>query len=133
MEQVWLIAALWLSLSLLASYLSSWVRLPTAVCEIIIGALAPLLLAPVLGLSALDPSVPWITFLAGAAALLLTFLAGSELDPAILQSTWREALAIGALGFGVPLLGVAAVAYGTVLGHRPGGARSEATQSAPPS
>ena len=117
MEQVWLIAALWLSLSLLASFLSSWVRLPTAVCEIIIGALAPLLLAPVLGSNALDPSLPWIAFLAGAAALLLTFLAGSELDPAILQSTWREALVIGALGFGVPLLGVAAVAH-YLLGWR---------------
>src|SRR5437763_5497547 len=44
----------------------------------------------------------WFTFLAGAAAILLTFLAGAELDPRVFRRKWREADVIGLVGFFAP-------------------------------
>ncbi len=106
----WLIASVWLGLALAAAYLSHCVRLPSAVCEIVVGALAPFLLRPLLGAEALNPATPWIVFLAGAGALLLTFLAGTELEPSSLKGMWREAAVTGAVSFCTPLIGVVAVA-----------------------
>ena len=50
-------------------------------------------------------STPWIDFLAQFAGVLLTFLAGAEVDPRILRSKSKQALAIGGLSFLVPLVG----------------------------
>jgi glutathione-regulated potassium-efflux system ancillary protein KefC len=110
-EQVWLIAALWMGLALLAVFCAHLLRLPTPVCEIAIGAVAPLAIGPWLGWNLLSPSIPWIVFLAGTGSMLLTFLAGTELDPTVLRATWREALLVGFVGCAVPLLGVAGVAH----------------------
>src|SRR5581483_5313666 len=53
---------------------------------------------------------PWIAFLAGTGAIVLTFLAGAELDPGIFRTKWKEALVVGLAGFVTPFLGVAAIA-----------------------
>jgi Kef-type K+ transport system membrane component KefB len=53
----------------------------------------------------------WITFLAGTGAIVLTFLAGAELDPVIFKTKWREALVIGLAGFFGPFLGCTAIAH----------------------
>jgi Kef-type K+ transport system membrane component KefB len=100
--ELWLIASLWLALALVAAFLATWVRLSTAVCEILVGATLPVLLHTLTGVKLIDPSAPWVSFLAGAAALLLTFLAGSELDPDTIRSTWREATLVGTAGFAAP-------------------------------
>ena len=117
MEQLWLIAALWMGLALLAVFCAHLLRLPTPVCEIAIGAVAPLVIGPWLGWNLLVPTIPWVVFLAGAGSLLLTFLAGTELDPTVLRATWREALLVGFVGCVAPLAGVAAVAH-FLLGWR---------------
>jgi len=116
-EQVWLIAALWLGLALLAVFAAHLLHLPTSVCEIAVGALAPLVVGPWLGWNLLSPSIPWIVFLAGSGSLLLTFLAGTELDPTVLRATWREAVLVGFAGCAAPLAGVAVVAH-LLLGWR---------------
>jgi glutathione-regulated potassium-efflux system ancillary protein KefC len=118
LEQVWLIAAIWLGLAVLGALISHAVRLPTAVCEILLGALAPAVIGPWLGWDLMSPKIPWIVFLAGAGSLLLTFLAGTELDPTILRETWRESLLVGFAACSVPLLGVAAVTH-FLLGWKP--------------
>jgi hypothetical protein len=51
----------------------------------------------------------WITFLAGTGAIVLTFLAGAELDPVIFRTKWKEATAVGLVGFFGPFLGCTAV------------------------
>jgi Kef-type K+ transport system membrane component KefB len=57
-------------------------------------------------------------FLAGAGAIVLTFLAGAELDPAIFRTKWKEAVVAGLVGFVGPFLGAAAAAH-RVLGWEP--------------
>lgn len=63
-----------------------------------------------IGGAALGVGESWVTFLTGTGAIVLTFLAGAELDPRVLRVKWKEASAIGLVSFAVPLAcGVAAV------------------------
>ena len=111
MTATWAQAALWLGLALLASLLSIWLRVATAMSEIVVGAIAQLLIGAFVGGAVLGVGEPWVTFLAGTGAIVLTFLAGAELDPRVLRRKWKEASAIGLVSFAAPFLGCTAVAY----------------------
>ncbi len=111
MTDTWLIASLWLGLALVASLLSIWLRIATALSEIVVGAIAQLLIGAFVGSVALGAGESWVKFLAGTGAIVLTFLAGAELDPHILRRKWKESLAVGLISFAAPFFGCAAVAY----------------------
>src|SRR5438128_406928 len=111
MEQVWFQAALWLILALVATLLSIWFRISTAISEIVVGIVAQLAIVAFIGTQALTSSAPWITFLAGTGAIVLTFLAGAELDPTIFRTKWKEAMVVGLVGFFAPFFGATAVAH----------------------
>ena len=110
MYEVWGIAALWLGLALLATLLSIWLRIATALSEIVVGTVAQLLIGALIGTS-LGSDQPWIKFLSGTGAIVLTFLAGAELDPVIFRAKWKEATAIGFISFLAPFLGCTAAAF----------------------
>jgi Kef-type K+ transport system membrane component KefB len=113
MTGVWALAALWLALALVASLLSIWLRISTALSEIVVGTIAQLIIGAVIGASVLGTDESWIKFLSGIGAIVLTFLAGAELDPVVFRLKWKEAVAIGFASFLFPFLGCAAVArYG---------------------
>src|ERR1700731_1270358 len=111
MEQVWLVAALWLVLALVATLLSIWFRVSTALSEIVVGTVAQLIIGALIGAEALGAKSAWVGFLAGTGAIVLTFLAGAELAPAIFRTKWKEAIVVGLVGFFSPFLGAAAVAH----------------------
>jgi len=111
MTQVWTLAALWLGLALVATLLSIWLRIATALSEIVVGTIAQLVIGAVIGQTVLGTGESWITFLSGAGAIVLTFLAGAELDPTVFRAKWREASAVGFAGFAAPFLGCTAAAY----------------------
>jgi len=111
MEQVWFSAALWLILALIATLLSIWFRISTALSEIVVGTVAQLIIGALIGTEVLGAKSAWVGFLAGTGAIVLTFLAGAELDPSIFRTKWREALGVGLVGFFGPFLGAAAVAH----------------------
>ena len=110
MHEVWGMAALWLGLALLATLLSIWFRIATALSEIVVGTVAQLLIGAFLAAS-LGADQPWIKFLSGTGAIVLTFLAGAELDPVVFKSKWKEASVIGLISFAAPFLGCTAAAY----------------------
>jgi Kef-type K+ transport system membrane component KefB len=110
MENTWVVAATWLGLALLATLLSIWTRMSVALTEIVVGTVAQLVIGAALGPESLGSNAGWITFLAGVGAIVLTFVAGAELDPASFRRTWRQAGLIGLVSFAAPFLGAAAVA-----------------------
>lgn len=114
MTGVWTLAALWLGLALIASLLSIWLRVSTALSEIVVGTVAQLILGAVIGAAVLGTDESWVKFLSGIGAIVLTFLAGAELDPEVFKRKWREATAIGLAGFFFPFFGCAAGAYYTL-------------------
>jgi Kef-type K+ transport system membrane component KefB len=118
MTSVWALAALWLGLALIASLLSIWFRISTALSEIVVGTIAQLIIGAVIGQAVLGTDESWVKFLSGIGAIVLTFLAGAELDPAVFKLKWKEAAAVGLASFFFPFLGCAAAAY-YVLGWEP--------------
>ncbi len=111
MTAVWTLAALWFALALFASLCAIYFRVSTALAEIIVGTGAQWILGIFFGAAVLGTDEPWIKFLAGAGAIMLTFLAGSELDPVVFRQKWKEATAVGITSFLLPFLGCAAAAY----------------------
>jgi Kef-type K+ transport system membrane component KefB len=103
MDNIWLASALWIGLALIASVLSVWVAISVALTEIIVGAIA----GNIIGL----PLAPWVNFLAGFGAILLTFLAGAEIDPDVVRRKFWPSLSIGAVSFAAPYAGVLLIAH----------------------
>ena len=118
MTAVWALAALWLGLALIATLLAIWFHVSTALTEIIVGTVAQFILGGLIGADVLGTNESWVKFLAGLGAIVLTFLAGAELDPVVFRRNWKEASAVGLIGFFAPFFGCAAVAY-WVLGWGP--------------
>jgi len=111
MTGIWALAALCLGLALVASLLSIWFRISTALSEIVVGTIAQLIIGAVIGSAVLGTDETWVKFLSGLGAIVLTFLAGAELDPAVFRLKWREAAAVGLASFLCPFLGCAAAAH----------------------
>jgi len=110
MTEIWTQAALWLGLALIATLVAIKLRVATALSEIVIGTIAQLLIGATLGSALLAGDASWLKFLAGAGAILLTFLAGAELDPVVFRRQWKQATVIGLVSFAGPFLGCAALA-----------------------
>jgi Kef-type K+ transport system membrane component KefB len=98
MANVWLTSAVWLGLALAASVVSIRVAVSVALIEIIVGAIAGNSIGLVL--------TEWVNFLAGFGAILLTFLAGTEIDGRVVRKHFRSSMSIGLVGFVAPYLGV---------------------------
>jgi len=111
MNHIYILFTLWISLALIATLLSYGLRIATALSEIMVGIGAQLIIGTWLGLKLLDANATWIQFLASTGAIMLTFLAGAELDPVVFKEKWKEASTVGLAGFFAPFLGCAALAY----------------------
>ena len=53
----------------------------------------------------------WLVFLAGLGSVVLTFLAGAEMDIEVMKKNWRANLTIGAISFFAPFIGIFLLAY----------------------
>jgi Kef-type K+ transport system membrane component KefB len=110
MQSTFTIATLWIALGLVATLVASRLRISSALTEIVIGIGAAAVAGRLSEPDAFGAKLPWLTFLAGTGSVVLTFLAGAELDPAVLRAKWKEVWVVGLIGFFAPFLGCAAVA-----------------------
>jgi Kef-type K+ transport system membrane component KefB len=81
---------------LFSSLISLRLGLSVAIIEIIGGMIA--------GNAGIKPE-EWMIYLANFGGVLLTFLAGTEIDPALLKKKSKETLLIGGLSFLLPFVG----------------------------
>lgn len=81
---------------LVASMISVEIGLSVSVIEIVLGVL----LGNTLHLSTPD----WLVFLATFGSVVLTFLAGAEVDPGEFRATWKASLLIGGFSFAFPFV-----------------------------
>ncbi len=103
MENQWLQATLWIGLALVATLISLRIAVSIALIEIIAGVIGGNFL-PL-------QRTEWVNFLAGFGSILLTFLAGAEVDPVVMKRNFKESMTIGIIAFFAPFLGVMAYAY----------------------
>jgi Kef-type K+ transport system membrane component KefB len=102
-DNTYIVATLWIGLALIASLISIRIGVSVALIEIGMGVLG----GNLVGLH----TTPWIDFLAAFGAVLLTFLAGAEIDPESLRRHLRPSLVIGAISFAMPFGAAFAVAH----------------------
>ncbi len=101
-NSIYFVASAWLALALVASVISIRVGISVALVEIAMG---------VVGGNYLHlHTVPFIDFLAGFGSVLLTFLAGAEIDPDALRRHVKPAVTIGIVSFSFPFVGALLVA-----------------------
>jgi len=94
MEQLWWEASIWIGLALVSSLISLRIGISVALVELIVGIIAG---------NSFHPEISeWINFLASFGAVILTFLAGAELESQTLKRFWKESLVLGIIGFFAP-------------------------------
>jgi Kef-type K+ transport system membrane component KefB len=94
----WALLAVILALAVLASLVSIRLGISVAIVEILVGVVA----GNFLGVSAGGET--WLPFLAGIGSVVLTFLAGAEIDPVAMRRTWKASSSIGLVSFLAPFL-----------------------------
>jgi Kef-type K+ transport system membrane component KefB len=104
MEPVQLAAVL-AALVLLASMLSVELGVSVALLELALGVVAG-------NLFGLDSNADWLVFIASFASIVLTFLAGAEVDPDDFRERFGAAVAIGLVSFIGPFVVATLVALG---------------------
>jgi len=80
-----------------SSLLSLKLGLSVAIIEILLGAIG--------GYFGLKPE-EWMTYLAGFGGILLTYLAGTEIDTRLMREKFKESMLIGSFSFLCPFVGV---------------------------
>lgn len=98
---VYYIVAIWLGMALLASFISIRVGISVALVEILVGAI----FGNIPGIKEHVEHTAFTTFLASFGSMLLTFLAGAEIDPVSLRRHWKASISIGVISFALPFLG----------------------------
>jgi len=101
------VAALIAGLVCLASVLAVEWAVSVAIVEILAGVIA----GNVFGIH----SAPWLDYLASFGGILLTFLAGAEVDPGLLRAKLKPSLMLGGASFVFPFL--AAAAFAAFVAH----------------
>lgn len=103
MDSMWYDATLWIGLALAATLISIRIGISVALVEIGVGIAGGNLIG-------IHPTA-WINVLAAVGSVLLTFLAGAEIDLEAVKHKWKETLGIGIASFLAPFLGAMAYAY----------------------
>ncbi len=99
------LAAILASAALIASIVSVEIGISVALIELALGT--------ALGNTFnLDPNQSWLVFLAGFASVVLTFLAGAEVDPDDFRERFGASIAIGVVSFAGPFAAATLIALG---------------------
>jgi Kef-type K+ transport system membrane component KefB len=104
---IYLVAAVWMGMALVAALISIRLGISVALVEILVGAIAG-------NVPTIAPHVDqtaFTTFLASIGSVMLTFLAGAEIDPVSLRRHWKASLSIGFVSFLLPFIGAFAFCY----------------------
>ena len=111
METIYVVAAFWFFAAVLSSILANRLKISIALMEIIVGAIIGFTASRFGYFDKLLLNADWLKFCTGLGAMLLTFLAGAELNPDVMKSKIREVSIIGLIGFSAPFIGCFLISY----------------------
>jgi len=111
MNSIYLIAAFWLAAAVLSTIIANRLKISMALMEIIIGSTIGYAAFKLGYFDKLSLNADWLKFCTGLGAIMLTFLAGAELNPDDMKSKIREVSVIGLIGFFAPFIGCTLIAY----------------------
>lgn len=111
MIQIYSIVTFWFLAALISTILANRLKISMALMEIIIGSLIGYAAFRLNLTDKLSLNSDWMKFLAGTAAIMLTFLAGAELNPDALKPKLKEITIVGLVGFFAPFIGASLISY----------------------
>jgi len=103
MEKLWWEIFIWLALAFISSVSAFITNISASLVELIVGIIAGNTIKP--------PITDWVSFLATFGAVILTFLAGAELESEVVRRYWKESIFIGFMGFLAPFILVSLISY----------------------
>lgn len=111
MDSIYFLAAFWLFAAVLSTILANRLKISIALMEIMIGAAIGYAAFNLNFTDKLSLNADWLKFCTGVGAILLTFLAGAELNPDVMKSKLKEVSIVGLIGFFAPFTGCSLIAY----------------------
>lgn len=111
MNTIYFIAAFWFLSAVLSTILANRLKISMALMEILIGATIGYVAFKLNYTDKLALNADWLRFCAGVGAIMLTFLAGAELNPNAMKSKLKEISIVGLIGYFAPFIGCFLIAY----------------------
>jgi Kef-type K+ transport system membrane component KefB len=111
MESIYLLASIWFFAAVLSTILANRLKISIALMEIMVGSVIGYAAFNLNFTDKLSLNADWLKFCTGVGAILLTFLAGAELNPDAMKSKIKEVSVIGLIGFFAPFIGCSLIAY----------------------
>ena len=111
MENIYLLASFWFFAAVLSTILANRLKISIALMEIMVGAVIGYAAYNLKLTDYLSLNAEWLKFCTGVGAIMLTFLAGAELNPDAMKSKLKEVSIIGLIGFFAPFIGCSLIAY----------------------
>ncbi len=111
MTNIYLIAAFWFLAALISTILANRLKISNALMEIITGSVIGFIAFKTGFTNKLTLDADWMKFMAGLAAIMLTFLSGTELNPDSMKSKFKEITIVGLVGFFAPFVGASLIAF----------------------
>jgi len=111
MENIYLVASFWFFAAVLSTILANRLKISIALMEIMVGTIIGFAAFQFGYFDKLSLNADWLKFCTGVGAILLTFLAGAELNPDVMKAKIKEVSVIGLVGFFAPFAGCSLIAY----------------------
>jgi glutathione-regulated potassium-efflux system ancillary protein KefC len=111
METIYLVAAFWFFAAVLSTAFANRLKISIALMEIIVGTIIGFAAFQLGYFDKLSLNADWMKFCTGLGAMLLTFLAGAELDPDVMKCKIKEVSIIGLIGFSSPFIGCSLISF----------------------
>lgn len=99
MEHIYGLGTVYMAFAVISAVIAYHLRISIAVVEMIVAACIANLSIYFTGLNIFEPSSEWVKILASFASVLLTFLAGSEIDSKVIKEKYIESFLVGFTGF----------------------------------
>ncbi len=114
MQTIYLVAAFWFFAAVVSTAFANRLKISIALMEIIVGTIIGFAALGLDHFDTLSLNADWMRFCTGLGAMLLTFLAGAELNPDVMKSKLKEVSVIGLIGFFAPFIGCFLLSYHVV-------------------
>lgn len=111
MISIYYVASFWFLAAVFSTIIANRLKISIALMEILVGSIIGFLAYKLGYFDFLSLNADWLKFCTGLGAILLTFLAGAELNPDTIKSKIKEVSVIGFIGFLAPFVGSFLIAF----------------------
>jgi glutathione-regulated potassium-efflux system ancillary protein KefC len=111
MISIYFLSAFWFFFAVISTVIANRIKISMALVEIVVGSCIGYAAFKLHLTDKLSLNADWLKFCSGIGAIMLTFLAGAELNPDTVKTKFKEISIVGLVGFFAPFTGCSLIAY----------------------